>query len=128
SGRLRPGDVVLLMSDGRKTEIKEVGIFIPGMQGVDELDAGAVGYVVTNTKEVADVSIGDTITLASNPATEMLPGYQLVNPMVFAGVYPIDTNDYEKLKTAVGKLRLNDSALVYTAETSVALGFGFRCG
>jgi GTP-binding protein LepA len=128
SGSLRRGDIAMMMSDQMKTEVKEVGIFTPGMKAAEVLDAGAVGYVVTNTKEVSEISIGDTITLAKDPAEKMLPGYQQVNPMVFSGVYPIDTNDYEKLKAAVAKLRLNDAAFVYTSETSVALGFGFRCG
>jgi len=128
SGGLKRGDQVIMMSDGTKAEIKEVGIFTPGMRAAEFLDAGAVGYVVTNIKDVHEVSMGDTITLAADPAAKMLPGYQQVNPMVFSGVYPIDTSDYEKLKAAVGKLRLNDAAFVYQPETSVALGFGFRCG
>lgn len=128
SGGVKRGDQVVMMSDGTKAEVKEVGIFIPGMQATGELDAGAVGYIVTNIKDVAEISIGDTITLARDPAESMLPGYQQINPMVYSGVYPIDTSDYEKLKAAVGKLRLNDAAFVYQPETSVALGFGFRCG
>ncbi len=128
SGSLKRGDSIVMMSDGAKAEVKEVGIFSPGMKPVDQLDAGAVGYVVTNIKEVSEIKIGDTITLARDPAREMLPGYQEVRPMVFSGIYPIDTNDYEKLKASMAKLQLNDAALVYTAETSVALGFGFRCG
>lgn len=128
SGGLKRGDQVMMMSDGTRAEVKEVGIFVPGMRPIDELDAGAVGYVVTNIKEVASVRIGDTITLFSSPAKKMLPGYQEVNPMVFSGIYPIDTSDYEKLKSSVGKLRLNDAAFDYSSETSVALGFGFRCG
>jgi len=128
SGSLKRGDTILMMSDGTKAELKEVGIFSPSMKPIDKLEAGAVGYVVTNIKEVSEVKIGDTITHASQPAKEMLPGYQEVRPMVFSGIYPIDTNDYEKLKSSMAKLQLNDAALVYTAETSVALGFGFRCG
>ncbi|MEY3000926.1 MAG: hypothetical protein RL648_1140 [Verrucomicrobiota bacterium] len=128
SGTLKRGDTVLLMSDNRKAEVKEVGIFSPGPKKVDILEPGSVGYLVTNIKEVSEVKIGDTITHAANPAKEMLPGYKEVRPMVFSGIYPIDTSDYEKLKVSIGKLQLNDAALVFAPETSVALGFGFRCG
>ena len=128
SGSLKRGDSILMMSDGSKAEVKEVGIFSPSMKPTASIDAGAVGYIVTNIKEVSQIKIGDTITSAREPASDMLPGYQVVRPMVFSGIYPIDTNDYEKLKVGIGKLQLNDSALVFTAETSVALGFGFRCG
>ena len=128
SGQVKRGDGILMMSDGSKAEVKEVGIFSPGMKPSESLQAGAVGYIVTNIKEVSQIKIGDTITSSLKPATEMLPGYKEVRPMVFSGLYPIDTSDYEKLKVGIGKLQLNDSALVYTAETSVALGFGFRCG
>jgi GTP-binding protein LepA len=128
SGCLKRGDRILMMSDKSTTEVKEVGIFIPGMKAADEINAGAVGYVVTTIKDVAEIKIGDTITHAAKPAKEMLPGYQEVNPMVYSGIYPIDTSDYEKLKASMAKLRLNDSAFVYQSESSVALGFGFRCG
>ncbi|MEX0323059.1 MAG: translation elongation factor 4 [Puniceicoccaceae bacterium] len=128
SGSLKRGDSIIMMSDGTKAEVKEVGIFSPSMKPAQTIDGGAVGYIVTNIKEVSDVKIGDTITNAKDPATEMLPGYQEVRPMVFSGIYPIDTNDYEKLKVGIAKLQLNDAALVFTAETSIALGFGFRCG
>ncbi len=128
SGTIKRGDTILMMSDGRKVEVKEVGIFSPRMKRTDSIEAGSVGYIVSNVKEVSQIKIGDTITSAIKPATEMLPGYQVVRPMVFSGIYPIDTNDYEKLKVGIGKLQLNDAALVYTAETSIALGFGFRCG
>jgi GTP-binding protein LepA len=128
SGSLKRGDTILLMSDKRRAEVKEVGIFSPGPKKMDVLEAGSVGYLVTNIKEVSDVKIGDTITHAANPATDMLPGYKEVRPMVFSGIYPIDTSDYEKLKVSIGKLQLNDAALVFSPETSVALGFGFRCG
>jgi GTP-binding protein LepA len=128
SGSLKRGDTILLMSDRTKAEVKEVGIFSPGMRPVDTLGAGSVGYIVTNIKEVAEIKIGDTITQFNAPATEMLPGYKEVRPMVFSGIYPIDTSDYEKLKVSVGKLQLNDAAFDYAAETSIALGFGFRCG
>jgi GTP-binding protein LepA len=92
------------------------------------LDAGDVGYVISNIKDTTDIKIGDTLTLARNPAAEMLPGYKEVRPMVFCGLYPLESSDYEKLKAALGRLRLNDAAFLYSSESSVALGFGFRCG
>ena len=95
---------------------------------VDSLGNGEVGYIVTGIRDVADIKIGDTLTVGDNAATEMLPGYKEVRPMVFSGLYPLDTSDYEKLKKSVGKLRLNDAAFTFQSETSVALGFGFRCG
>ena len=128
SGSMKRGDQTLMMGDSVRAEIKEVGIFTPKMQKTDILESGSVGYVVTSLKNVADVKLGDTITQAKEPATEMLPGYHEVRPMVFSGIYPLDTTSYEKLKSSVGKLRLNDAAFVYQPETSVALGFGFRCG
>mgnify|MGYP004452877749 CR=1 FL=1 len=128
SGSFKAGDAITLMSERTQTTIKEVGCFKPSMTAEASLDAGCTGYIVTNIKEVSDVPIGDTITLTANPATEMLAGFKHVKPMVFAGIYPIDTGDYEKLKVSLAKLQLNDSALVYQAESSVALGFGFRCG
>ena len=128
TGRLAAGVDAILMSDGRRTQIKEVGRFSPEMTPVDALDAGEVGYVVTGIRDVAKVKIGDTITLAASPATEMLPGYKEARPMVFSGLYPLDTSDYAKLKKSVAKLRLNDAAFTYQSETSAALGFGFRCG
>jgi GTP-binding protein LepA len=128
SGTIKQGDVMLLMSNGIKSEIKEVGIFTPKMLKTKSLGAGDVGYLVSNVKDTSDIKTGDTITLNHKPATEMLPGYKEVRPMVFCGLYPVDTSDYEKLKAAMGRLRLNDAALVYSSESSVALGFGFRCG
>jgi GTP-binding protein LepA len=128
SGTIRAGEMMILMSTGQKSEIKEVGVFRPAMEKVESLGPGDVGYVVSNIKSTDDIKIGDTITHANKPAKEMLPGYKEVRPMVFCGLYPLETSDYEKLKVALGKLRLNDSALTYQAETSVALGFGFRCG
>jgi len=128
SGAIRTGDTMLLMSTGEKSEVKEVGIFTPKMEKIDILEAGDVGYVVSSIKDPSEVKIGDTITLARDPAEKMLPGYKEVRPMVFCGIYPVDTSDYEKLKAALGRLRLNDSAFVYQSESSVALGFGFRCG
>ena len=128
SGGLKPGETILTMGDGRTAQVKEVGKFSPAMKPQDSLKEGDVGYVVTNIRDVADIKLGDTITLASAPAEAMLPGYKEVSPMVFSGIYPMDSGDYNKLKAAVGKLRLNDAAFVYQSENSVALGFGFRCG
>ena len=128
SGEIKINEQIITMSDGRKMQVKEVGKFSPAMNKQDELKAGDVGYVVTNLRDVADLKLGDTITHSSNPTNEVLPGYKEVSPMVFSGIYPIDTNDYNKLKAGMGKLRLNDAAFVYQSENSVALGFGFRCG
>ena len=128
SGTLKPGDEIEMMGTGKRTTIKEVGRFRPGMVVEKEITAGSTGYIVTNIKEVSEIKIGDTVTAAESPALEMLPGYKEVKPMVFAGVYPIDTADYEKLKNSLARLQLNDAALVYQSETSAALGFGFRCG
>ena len=128
SGTIKAGDMMMLMSTGQKSDVKEVGVFRPGMEKVSHLGPGDVGYIVSNIKSTEEIKIGDTITLANKPAAEMLPGYKDVHPMVYCGLYPLESNDYEKLKVALGKLRLNDSALMYSNETSVALGFGFRCG
>ena len=117
-----------LMSDQRKTQIKEIGKFCPAPVPMKSLQKGEVGYVVTGIRDVAEIKIGDTVTLSDEPAIDMLPGYKEVRPMVFSGLYPLDTSDYEKLKKSVGKLRLNDAAFTFQSETSVALGFGFRCG
>jgi GTP-binding protein LepA len=128
SGSVRAGDVMMLMSTGQKSEVKEVGIFTPKMEKGDVLGPGDVGYVVSSIKDPSEIKTGDTITNAQRPAAEMLPGYKTVRSMVFCGLYPIESSDYEKLKAALGRLRLNDSAFVYQQESSVALGFGFRCG
>lgn len=128
SGEVKMNEQIITMSDGRKMQVKEVGKFSPAMNKQDVLKAGDVGYVVTNLRDVADLKLGDTITHSSNPTNKVLPGYKEVSPMVFSGIYPIDTNDYNKLKAGMGKLRLNDAAFVYQSENSVALGFGFRCG
>ena len=119
---------LILMSDQRKTQIKEIGKFCPAPMPIKSLNGGEVGYVVTGIRDVAEIKIGDTLTLSEDPAVKMLPGYKEVRPMVFSGLYPLDTSDYEKLKKSVGKLRLNDAAFTFQSETSVALGFGFRCG
>ncbi|MDR2676216.1 MAG: translation elongation factor 4 [Opitutaceae bacterium] len=128
SGALKAGDQMMLMSTGQKSEIKEVGIFTPKMQKTATLGEGDVGYLVSNIKDTTEVKVGDTVTLARQPATAMLPGYKEVRPMVFCGLYPLESSDYEKLKAALGRLRLNDAAFLYQPESSVALGFGFRCG
>ncbi len=128
SGTFKAGQTIELMYNGVRSVIKEVGIFSPKMKPQDELGPGCVGYIVINIREVADVKVGDTITLANDPAKEPVPGFKEVRPMVFSGIYPLDTADYEKLKTSLSKLAINDSSLTYTAESSTALGFGFRCG
>eukprot|EP01012_Entosiphon_sulcatum_P003959 TRINITY_DN11437_c4_g1_i1.p1 TRINITY_DN11437_c4_g1~~TRINITY_DN11437_c4_g1_i1.p1 ORF type:complete len:599 (+),score=115.34 TRINITY_DN11437_c4_g1_i1:507-2303(+) len=128
SGSIKAGDMMMLMSTGQKAEVKEVGVFMPKMEKIAALGAGDVGYIVSSIKNTADVKTGDTITLATKPASEMLPGYKEVRPLVFCGLYPLESDDYEKLKAALGRLRLNDAAFVYASESSLALGFGFRCG
>jgi len=128
SGAFKTGDEITLMHSDARTVIKEVGQFDPAMRPTGLLTAGYSGYIVTNIKDVHEIKMGDTLTLANNPAQEKLHGYKEVRPMVFSGLYPIDTSDHEKLKSSLAKLHLNDSALTYTAESSAALGFGFRCG
>jgi GTP-binding protein LepA len=128
SGAMVPGQAVRLMTTGNSYEIKEVGIFTPKPLARERLEEGDVGYFIANIKSTAEIKIGDTLTEQRNPAPEPLPGFQEIHPMVFSGIYPINTADFEHLKTAMGKLQINDSAFVYQAENSVALGFGFRCG
>ena len=128
SGTIKAGEMMMLMSTGQRSEVKEVGVFRPGMEKIATLGPGDVGYIISSIKSTDDIKIGDTVTHANKPAGEMLPGYKEVRPMVYCGLYPLESNDYEKLKVALAKLRLNDSALLYSNETSVALGFGFRCG
>ncbi len=128
SGCITPGDEIVMMGTGQKAVVKEVGRFSPKMLPEKMLGTGRTGYVVTSIKDLSEIKIGDTITQANDPAEQMLPGYKEVRPMVFSGIYPLDTNDYEKLKASMAKLQINDAALVYQSETSVALGFGFRCG
>lgn len=127
-GMVKKGTKVRLMSTGKEFEVSEVGIFVPKMKMTGNLSAGEVGYIIANIKLVTDTKIGDTITDANNPATEACPGYKEIKPMVFSGLYPTETHQYEGLKTALEKLRLNDSSFSYEPETSTALGFGFRCG
>src|SRR6201993_2759057 len=128
SGTMEAGRGIMLMSNNARHEIKEVGVFTPKMRVHERLNPGDVGYFIANIKSTADMKIGDTITDQRHPASEPLPGFQEIHPMVFSGIYPINTGDFEHLKTAIGKLRLNDPAFVYQPESSVALGFGFRCG
>ena len=128
SGSIKAHDMMMLMSTGQRAEVKEVGVFTPKMEKCAILNAGDVGYIVSSIKTPSEVKTGDTITIASKPATEMLPGYKEVRPMVFCGLYPLESDDYEKLKAGLGRLQLNDAAFVYSSESSLALGFGFRCG
>ena len=127
-GRVRPGMRILLMSNGRAYEVQQVGVFSPDMRPVDELSAGQVGYITASIKRVSDAKVGETITDALRPAAEPFPGYRDAKPMVFAGLYPIEDTEYEGLRDALEKLRLNDPAFNYEPETSLALGYGFRCG
>ena len=127
-GTFKRGTKIKLFSNGISSEIKEVGFFNPQMRPCDELKAGSVGYLIPNLKSPADTRIGDTITDCDRAAKEPLPGFREVRPMVFSGIYPIDTDEYDQLKASMGKLQLNDAAFVYQAESSAALGFGFRCG
>ncbi len=127
-GQVAAGDELMVMSTGASTEALELGAFTPGMTPVRSLGTGEVGYIATGLKVVRDCQVGDTITLARRPAAQPLPGYRPVKPMVFAGLYPVDSEDYEDLREALERLHLNDASLVYQPESSVALGFGFRCG
>jgi GTP-binding protein LepA len=127
-GSVRPGMRILLMSNGRTHEVQQVGVFSPDMRPVEELRAGQVGFITASIKRVADAKVGETITEQHRPAAEPFPGYRDAKPMVFAGLYPIEDTDYEGLRDALEKLRLNDSSLSYEPETSLALGYGFRCG
>jgi GTP-binding protein LepA len=127
-GIVKTGDNVRMMETDRAVEALEIGFFKPGMTPVAQLEAGEVGYIATGLKTVKDCQVGDTITLAANPAGSALPGYRPAKPMVFAGIYPMENQDYVLLRDALEKLKLNDAALAYQPETSIALGFGFRCG
>lgn len=128
-GRLQKGDTIRLMASGKEYIVTETGWFKPGvLQQSEALEAGEVGYIAAAIKNITDATVGDTVTLAANPAQEALPGYKKVQPMVFCGVYPIDGADYEDLRDALGKLQLNDASLIFEPESSKALGFGFRCG
>jgi GTP-binding protein LepA len=127
-GRVRAGTRILLMSNGRAYDVQQLGVFTPEMRQVEELSAGQVGYLTASMKRVADAKVGETITEAARPTPEPFPGYRDAKPMVFAGLYPIEDTDYEALRDALEKLRLNDPAFNFEPETSLALGYGFRCG
>ena len=128
-GTIKKGTNMLMMATGAKAEVVEVGTFGAGQFfPCDELSAGMVGYITASLKNVKDTRVGDTVTLAANPAAEPLPGYRKVNPMVFCGIYPADGAKYPDLRDALEKLQLNDASLTFEPESSVALGFGFRCG
>lgn len=127
-GMVKKGDVIRFMNTKTNYEVTEAGVFTPGYLPVEELKAGDVGYITGSIKNVRDARVGDTITLKDNPAKEALPGYKKAVPMVFSGIYPVDGADYDELREALEKLQMNDAALDFEPETSVALGFGFRCG
>jgi GTP-binding protein LepA len=127
-GEIHKGMKIRLMSNGQVYQVDSAGVLTPKMKEVDRISAGEVGYIMANIKVVADTKIGDTITAHDNPTTVPFPGFQEIKPMVFAGLYPVEPNQYEGLRDALEKLRLNDSSFFYEPETSTALGFGFRCG
>lgn len=127
-GKIKSGTKIKFMSTGKVYEITEVGVFTPALMPVKELSAGEVGYITASIKNVRDARVGDTVTYADNPTKEPLSGYKPAIPMVYLGIYPVDGAKYEELKEALEKLQINDAALAFEPETSVALGFGFRCG
>jgi len=127
-GELKVGDKVKMMAAATSYEVEELGVFNPHMQKVDSLSVGEVGYMIANIKDVHDVKIGDTLTHLQKPAAEPLEGYEDVQPMVFCGMYPVNSKDFDALRDALNKLRLNDSSFIFEPETSQSLGFGFRCG
>ena len=128
-GSVKSGDTIMMMSSGKTFEVVDVGTLEPfGLSKCDTLSAGEVGYITASIKSIGDTRVGDTVTLAENPTADMLPGFKAVQPMVYAGIYPADGARYGDLRDALEKLRLNDAALIFEPETSIALGFGFRCG
>jgi GTP-binding protein LepA len=127
-GAIRPGMKIRFFNTGRDYQVETIGVNRPRPTPIDRLSVGEVGFLTASIKEVADVQIGDTITEAARPTLEPFPGFQEIKPMVFAGLYPVDTNQYEELRDALDKLRLNDASFFYEPESSTALGFGFRCG
>jgi GTP-binding protein LepA len=127
-GSVKKGTFIQMMSSGKPFEVIKVGVFDPHLREADELYAGDVGFLVAGIKDVKDTKIGDTITTAKNPATMPLPGFKILKPMVFCGLYPVDSKVYDLLRDALEKLILNDSSFTYEPESSLALGFGFRCG
>ncbi len=128
NGMLKPKDKILLMATGAQHLTEHVGVFTPKSQNREKLSAGQVGFVIAGIKELKDAKVGDTVTLASNPASSPLPGFKEVQPQVFAGLFPVESNQYEALRDSLEKLKLNDASLQYEPEVSQALGFGFRCG
>ncbi len=127
-GKVKPGSKIRLMATGKEYEVSQVGIFSPKIEITDNLTSGEVGYIIAGIRSVLDTKIGDTITDAVNPASEPCPGYKDIKPMVFCGLYPTASHQYENLRDALNKLKLNDFSFIYEPETSIALGFGFRCG
>ena len=127
-GRIKPGMKIKMIATNAEFEVTEVGVFKPNLVNVDSLEVGQVGFFAAAIKNVKDARVGDTVTDANNPAAEALPGYRKATPMVFCGLYPVENSDYDNLRDALEKLQLNDASLVFEPETSVALGFGFRCG
>ncbi|CAM3955012.1 translation elongation factor 4 [Bordetella tumulicola] len=128
NGKLRPKDKILLMASGATHFCEQLGVFTPKSQPRTELSAGGVGFIIAGIKELADAKVGDTVTLAGKPAAKALPGFKEVKPQVFAGLYPVESSEYDQLRDSLEKLKLNDSALMFEPEVSQALGFGFRCG
>ncbi len=127
-GQLKPKDKILLMATGAQHQCEQVGVFTPKALAKDSLSAGEVGFIIAGIKELKSAKVGDTVTLVNRPAAEPLPGFQEIKPQVFAGLYPVESHDYDALRDALEKLKLNDASLQYEPETSQALGFGFRCG
>ena len=125
---IKPGDKIQLMATGKSFDVEEVGVFLPDMAPVDQLGTGTVGYLIAGVREIATAKIGDTVTRADRPTSSPLPGYREMKPLVFCGLYPADTSDFITLREAIERLKLNDSSFNFEPETSVALGFGFRCG
>ena len=128
NGRLSKGQKIQFMATGKTYFADEIGTLKLAQQPKTLIEAGDVGYLITGIKEAKEVKVGDTITLAENPTKEAIAGFEEVKPMVFAGIYPVDTEDFEELRSSMEKLQLNDASLVFTPESSAALGFGFRCG
>lgn len=127
-GRIKTGDVIRMMASSADYKVEQIGIFKINYEETGVLEAGDVGYIISGVKTVSDVKVGDTITLASDPAASPLPGFKEVKPVVYSSIYPMDSNDYEELKASMEKLKLNDASLVYEKDSSIALGNGFRCG
>ncbi|MCM0760020.1 translation elongation factor 4 [Sporomusa sphaeroides DSM 2875] len=128
NGCIKPGMKIKMMATNKVFDVTEVGVFKPYLANIDELGPGQVGFIAASIKNVKDTRVGDTITSAERPVAEPLPGYRKITPMVYCGLYPVDSSDYENLRDALEKLQLNDASLVFEPETSIALGFGFRCG